>query len=148
MKSRIYALRAENIYVTIKKLKRLTHAIDAKEEAVVDKRRSQIKWLGFVLPMFAIYAVFFIYPVIRTTYYSFTDWNGLTSNFVGLHNFKRLFHDDRVITALKNTFLYAGVITVVQNTLGLGLAVLANMKIKNVKLIRLFYFWRWNLLEI
>lgn len=106
----------------------------------MEKRSARLRWVGFVLPMFAIYALFFIYPVIRTAYYSFTDWNGLTSRFVGLYNFKRLFQDERVITALKNTFLYSGVITVVQNTVGLGLAVLANMKIKNIKLIRLLYF--------
>ena len=37
----------------------------------------------FVLPVIALYTIFFIFPVLSGFYYSMTDWNGITKS----HNF-------------------------------------------------------------
>lgn len=59
------------------------------------KKGEQMMVWSFLLPLLAVYGVFFIYPAIKALYISLFDWNGFTSNmtFVGLGNFKELFKD-------------------------------------------------------
>ena len=58
----------------------------------------------FILPFLIIFIVFSIYPIIRTLYLSFTDFNGFTDpQFVGIDNYKRLFSDSIFWTAFGNT---------------------------------------------
>ena len=40
------------------------------------------------LPVVILVGVFVIVPTIQAIYYSFTNWNGVTSSFVGLANYK------------------------------------------------------------
>src|ERR1700692_2185041 len=58
------------------------------------RRRSALKKsqarVGFVLalPVVILIGVFVFWPTIQAIYYSFTNWNGSTSTFVGLGNYK------------------------------------------------------------
>ena len=64
-------------------------------------------WL-FVLPALIPLIVFWIYPILRSVYISFTDWDYMspTYNFVFLDNFIALFKDDRFYDALWNTLVF------------------------------------------
>lgn len=79
---------------------------------------------AFVLPALLIFTVFFAYPVISSFYISLTKWDGLNPelNFVGFSNFIKLWGDKNFWLALKNTFKYAILVTIIQNALGLILA--------------------------
>lgn len=57
--------------------------------------------IGFLLPSLLLYSIFVFYPNILSVYYSFFKWDGIsiTKTFVGLHNFERLFTDDKVFYA-------------------------------------------------
>lgn len=78
----------------------------------------------FLLPALSIYTVFAIYPTYSVVEYSFTDWDGISPerNFVGLENFQRLFSDKIFWEAFRNTFVWSGVIIVINVGLGLVIA--------------------------
>ena len=78
----------------------------------------------FLMPALAIYIVFAIYPTYSVLEYSFTDWDGIQPerNFVGLENYKRLFSDKIFWEAFRNTFVWSGVIIVINVGLGLVIA--------------------------
>ena len=61
-------------------------------------------WL-FVLPAFIPLMVFWIYPILKSLYISFTNWDYMspTYNFVFLDNFIKLFNDSRFYEALGTT---------------------------------------------
>lgn len=95
----------------------------------------------FVVPSLFFYLTFFILPSCSSIYYSFTNWNGLKSVFIGFDNYVEMFKDPIILSSLKNTFFYAVTITIVQNSLGLLLAVfMDNMKIKGVYVLRTIFF--------
>ena len=79
---------------------------------------------GYVLiaPTTVLLALFYLYPLAQTVFYSFTAWNpasGETNGFVGLANFTGLFRDGEFVRAAGNTALY--VVIVVPITMALGL---------------------------
>ncbi len=94
------------------------------------------------LPMLILYLVFTVYPVIQGIFYSFTDWDGINSNFniIGFQNYKTFFNDFIVLTPLKNTFVYAFWVTILQNIFALILAIALNQKIKTKNLLRTLIF--------
>ncbi len=78
----------------------------------------------FLLPALSIYIVFAIYPTYSVLEYSFTDWDGINPerNFVGLENYQKLFSDKIFWEAFRNTFVWSGVIIVINVGLGLVIA--------------------------
>ena len=79
----------------------------------------------FLLPAALVYAIFAIYPVIMSGYYSLLDWNGVgDAKFIGLSNYVNLFvgNNDGFGSALLNSFILAFLSVFVQLTLSLVLA--------------------------
>jgi len=91
----------------------------------MQKRRLQ---LLFMLPAFIVYSLFVMVPMLGSFYFSFTDWNGLNAryHFVGINNYISLIHDAEVWIALKNTIVFAVLVTLIQNVLSLLLAILVD----------------------
>ncbi|GLX68197.1 carbohydrate ABC transporter permease [Paenibacillus glycanilyticus] len=99
------------------------------------KRKRTWTWLYFLLPSVAIMLVFFVYPILLTVFYSFTNL-ALTGeaakhlNFVGLDNYSRMFEDPTVRTSIWNTLVFLiGSAVIGQQVLGFLIALL--MKNKN-----------------
>jgi len=60
------------------------------------------------VPALLLFAVFFLYPLIRSIGLSLTDWNGISAaRFVGIRNFISFFSDPRALADVKNTVLFA-----------------------------------------
>ena len=78
----------------------------------------------FLLPALTIYLVFAIFPTYSVLEYSFTDWDGIRPdrNFIGLENYQKLFSDKIFWEAFRNTFVWSGVIIVINVGLGLVIA--------------------------
>lgn len=77
----------------------------------------------FTLPAIGLYALLTLYPLVRAIPLSLTDsTGGPVSQGVGLANYRAMFSDPEVTAALKNTLIYAVVVVVVQNAIGLGFA--------------------------
>lgn len=98
--------------------------------------------LYFSFPALAVFLLFFITPTIIGFYYSFTDWNINADQirFNGLDNYIELFKEPRLKTALFNTLIFAAVVTLMQNFLGLGLALILNEALKLRNLLRMIFF--------
>ena len=97
-------------------------------------------WL-FVVPALVVYAVVVLYPSVAGILYAFTDWSGIGSkSFNGLANFRTLFGDDRAIGSVRNTLLLTVAIVVVQNGIGLLLALGVRAQIKSRTILRVIFF--------
>lgn len=69
--------------------------------------RNPTVYMMFILPTISMYSLFFIYPMMSSVYYGFTDWNGLDgTNFVGFDNFRKAFTDPLFINSIKNNIYF------------------------------------------
>ncbi|MGJ5894219.1 sugar ABC transporter permease [Streptomyces sp. V2] len=98
----------------------------------------------FALPALLLFAFVVLVPSARGVYYAFTDWDGLDPgfSFVGLGNFADMLDDPDALAAVRHTLLIAVAVavTVVQNGLGLLLALGVNSAIKSRNLLRVLLF--------
>lgn len=92
--------------------------------------RTHLGWLAvFCGPALLLYATFVVAPLVIAFYYGLFEWNGtLQSGFVGLDNYREIVTrypiNDQIFTALwHNTLFFVGTMAI-QNTIGLGLALL------------------------
>lgn len=96
----------------------------------------------FILPALVIYLVVIFLPILRGVNYAFTDWDGLsrTVNYVGLANFRRMFDDVQVRSAIGTTLLIAAALVVVKVTFGLLLALAVDGNLKSRNYLRIVFF--------
>jgi raffinose/stachyose/melibiose transport system permease protein len=79
-------------------------------------------WL-FVLPAVVAYSVFVLWPIIQTFRYSFYRWDGVgPSVWVGLANYKSVFSDEELASALVHAFELILFFTGIPVALGLVVA--------------------------
>jgi raffinose/stachyose/melibiose transport system permease protein len=104
-------------------------------------RRLHAPW-WFLLPALALYTFVVLIPSARGVLLAFTDWNGINPSYsyIGFDNFSRLWETDLVREAMVRTIAMAIAITVVQNAIGLLLALGVNSHIKSRNVLRVFLF--------
>jgi raffinose/stachyose/melibiose transport system permease protein len=83
-----------------------------------------------------------VIPSGRGVLLAFTDWNGInpTYEYIGFENFQNLWDTPLVRDAIVRTLVIAICITVVQNAIGLLLALGVNSNIKSRNFLRVFLF--------
>ena len=94
----------------------------------------------FILPFFLIYATFLIYPVfsaLRLSFYESAGFGGDT--FTGLGNYIKLAHDERYLTALKNTTIYALASVFILSPLALLVAIAIRSFVVPTQTFKSFY---------
>lgn len=108
----------------------------------MDNKRKNMVFLLMILPAFLGFVVLFILPTLMSFMYSFTNWSvySLNVRFVGLDNFKRLFTDVKTVAAIQHSLKYAFLITIIQNSLGIVLAVLLNRNTRLAKFVKSLIF--------
>jgi raffinose/stachyose/melibiose transport system permease protein len=75
-------------------------------------------------------------PALASVYYSLTDWSGIgDAKFIGLDNFRELYHDDSFRTAFKNNVIWLAMFL----TIPIALALLASSFLAPIKRGALFY---------
>jgi raffinose/stachyose/melibiose transport system permease protein len=106
------------------------------------RRRPNNVPIWFLLPALLIYATAVLYPVLAGSVLAFTDWNGLSADrsFTGVDNLLRFFSDADAFGALGHQLLIALVFPIVQNIIGLLLAVALHSKIKSRFILRTLFF--------
>lgn len=70
------------------------------------KWRSYFISYSFIFPSICFVALFLYYPVWISLIHSFTKWNLVHSEWIGLNNFYRMFQDDIFIKGLRNQAIY------------------------------------------
>ena len=101
--------------------------------------------LLFVLPAAVPLSIFWIYPMVKSIFISFTDWDYMSSiyNIVGLDNYKALASDEMFYQALKNTLAFMIGTVIPTIIIGLALAVLLKKSIKGGAFYKAIIFSPW-----
>ncbi len=99
----------------------------------------------FLLPWIVGFLAFFAWPFAATLYWSFCDFDLLTSpRWVGLDNYHRLARElaegDGFGQALWNTFYYAAVSVPLSIAMGVGLAALLSQRLRGAAIYRTLWF--------
>ncbi|MEW9698152.1 carbohydrate ABC transporter permease [Paenibacillus sp. SI8] len=100
------------------------------------------QWV-FVGPALLFFAVIVVVPFLMSIYYSFTEWNGVTTNvkFNGLDNFKQiLFHDEDYRNAFWFTTRLTVTNVILTNLVGFLLALLLTQALKTRNVLRTIFF--------
>jgi multiple sugar transport system permease protein len=104
-------------------------------------RRNTINGLLFAAPWIVGLTVFWIWPILASFYYSFTEFNGIQNpRWVGVQNYVDLVKDDLFRISAFNTLYFAVVSIPLAIFFAFGLALLLNMKIQGRILYRTIYF--------
>ena len=96
----------------------------------------------FIIPALAIYLIFSILPFMYTIFYSFTDYtdmNPTNLHFVAFQNYIKVFQTPLMRIAIKNSLIYAILLTGFQVILGLPIAAVLNKKLKTRNPLRVRY---------
>jgi raffinose/stachyose/melibiose transport system permease protein len=99
--------------------------------------------LAFVAPAALFYCVYLAFPTFAGFFYSLTNWNGLfqTYRMVGFANYVEAFtQDPRFVHSLLYTLQYVGAIVVLQNAIGLALALLVEGLTRTKTVFRTLFF--------
>jgi multiple sugar transport system permease protein len=99
-------------------------------------------WVAFfILPSLAGMLLFVIGPILASAVLTVFDWDLLTDpKFVGLANFRRLFHDSDIWAAMRHTLVFiVGYVPSVM-VVALLLALVLDAKLKGIALFRTAFF--------
>lgn len=97
-----------------------------------------------LLPGLVLFSLFKVYPTIQIFQKSFFLWTGLSDKpeFIGLQNFKDMFHDDTFLRALKNTGFLMLVVPACTLLLALvNASLLAKSKLREKGFYRTVFFF-------
>lgn len=92
----------------------------------------------FYLPAVLLFLAFTLYPLGSGLVLSLTNWNGYSParDFVGSANYGRLITDEVFHTALVNTIIYGFASTLIQQVIGLALALALDRAIRGRNIAR------------
>lgn len=93
-----------------------------------------------ILPFYLFLFFFILVPILVNIFLSFTNYDLLRTDFVGLKNYRYLFQDDHFLVSLKNTFVYTFFTLLISMALGLGTALLLKDAVPGIRLYRIFFY--------
>lgn len=105
------------------------------------ERRNLRNGLAFCSLWFIGLAVFTLYPVLASLFYSFCDYSVLQSPiWSGAENYLRLWNDEVFWLSLKNTLIFAALSLPLGMIVSLSLALLLNTGVRAMPLFRTFFY--------
>jgi sn-glycerol 3-phosphate transport system permease protein len=112
----------------------------------MEKRvRFKSAWLPWLLiaPQMAIVLVFFFWPAAQAIYQSLLtqDPFGMSTQFVGLENFERLWSDDSYLESFKTTAVFSVLVATIGLAIALLLAVMADRVLKGASVYKTLLIW-------
>ncbi|CAO3448258.1 Glycerol-3-phosphate ABC transporter, permease protein UgpA (TC 3.A.1.1.3) [Azospirillum argentinense] len=98
-------------------------------------------------PQVAVTLIFFIWPAAQALWQSvhLQDAFGLRSQFVGLENFEAVLSDPNYLETVKTTIVFSASVTVLSLASALGLAVMADSKIRAASAYKTLLIWPYAL---
>lgn len=105
--------------------------------------KQEFSWFLFIVPALVIYMIVTVIPTLETIGYSFTNFNGLSTDFdfVGLHNYLKIFKNDNAIQSILNSVIYGITVPVLVTVSAIPLALALNSKIKSKNILRAVFFF-------
>ncbi len=110
-----------------------------------NKGKSSLEAAVFILPALLPLLLFWIYPVLKTVYISFTNWDYMTPtyDYVLFDNYISLFKDPRFYDAVVNTLVFTLGTVVPTIGIGLGLSLLMQKAFKGAGFLKFIIFSPW-----
>lgn len=109
--------------------------------------RKSSQWIAWVLilPVLIIRGFTTVYPIVKTFINSFFDIRVLRgiNEFAGFGNYLNIFKDEKVITTLQFTMMFVVISMVLHMVLGVGLALILNMRFKGRRFLRTIVLIPW-----
>jgi raffinose/stachyose/melibiose transport system permease protein len=98
--------------------------------------------IWFIGPALLVYAMYVVYPIFATFYYSLFEWSGVQSDkgFILFENYRVLLEDKVFLRSMVNNFLLVIASVGTQLPLGLIMALILFAPIKGMRLYRTVYF--------
>ncbi|WP_077303056.1 carbohydrate ABC transporter permease [Virgibacillus pantothenticus] len=138
-------------------LKSLTTEEKIEELNKLKKKKRLSPGYFFISPWFIAYALFALVPMLLSIYMSFMDWPVIGQpTFVGLENFKNIFHDKAFLNSLVVTARYALLAVPLGMVASFTVALIMASKTKALHFYRTVYYlpavvsgvavgiiWRW-----
>jgi len=92
----------------------------------------------FYVPVLVLFGVFVIYPFFDGIRISFTNWNGYLPDYdyIGFDNYINMVNDQWVRNVLVNTIVYGFGSTIIQQVVGLSMAIFLDSKFRVRGLVR------------
>jgi multiple sugar transport system permease protein len=119
----------------------VTTSVKRKHSLYSKKEFGQIQ---LMLPVILLVSVFSLFPLLRGIYLGFTDYRlGDPISFNGIENYIQLFNDEYFWYSFKIGMVWTLVVTALQVSLGLGLALLLNTKIRFVSFYTILILLPW-----
>ena len=101
------------------------------------------QYLLFLLPALGVYIVFFLYPILSTFVYSFTDRQLVGDQFqwIGLGNFTEIFTQMPVFwIAMKNNVFFTVTVTLLQSLISFVLALSLDAPLRGKGIFKTYFF--------
>jgi multiple sugar transport system permease protein len=118
------------------------NSIKKKKHTLYSKK--ELGQIQLLLPVILIVTVFSLFPLLRGIYLGFTDYRlGDPIAFNGIDNYVQLFNDEYFWSSFKIGMIWTFIVTALQVSLGLGLALLLNTKIKFVAFYTVLILIPW-----
>lgn len=138
-------------------LKNLSDEEKVAELNKIQKKKHISPGYFYILPWFIAYALFSLVPMLLSIYMSFMDWPVIGHpTYIGLQNFKNIFHDKSFLNSLLVTARYALVAVPLGMIASFTVALVMASKTKALNLYRTIYYlpavvsgvaigiiWRW-----
>ena len=100
-----------------------------------------------LIPAIVVFAVFIVYPVFNTFYLSFCNYRTQTirqgAQFIGFANYRQMFGDEKMWTALKFTVLFTLISVVLESVLGMLCALIMNRQGRSRGLVSAMILIPW-----
>jgi raffinose/stachyose/melibiose transport system permease protein len=91
-----------------------------KKRKLQTSQSSRARYYFYVIPGLVAFAAVIGASYVRNIYLSFTKWNGLgTPKFIGLSNYKELYHDPTFWKSFIHAFVFIGSMALIPTALGL-----------------------------
>ena len=105
-------------------------------------KKIKLSFWAFVGPILFSYTLIQLVPLLAGIYYSFTDWNGISSKvkWIGLKNYFSAFSDSTFSHSFWFTFKFTVLSLIILNVLGFCLALLVTRKSKISNMLRTIFF--------
>lgn len=96
----------------------------------------------FILPIFLLFGVFIVYPIVYNFIISFHEWSGVGSDmsFVGFTNYETVFGGKVIWQILRNFVIFALVTIIIQAVIGMILASFFVNNIKGSSIFRILFY--------